>query len=115
MVKTKYTKIEIREIVKGLVNALSEHSIIVDKIIMYGSYAKGNPREHSDIDIAVISPSFKGKKIIEIQGDLARASSKYLAIVEPVGYSTEDYKSARLETMLGEIKRSGKVLYAKTK
>ncbi|MEW6215595.1 MAG: nucleotidyltransferase domain-containing protein [Nitrospirota bacterium] len=111
MVKAKYTTTEIRKVVKALVETLTASKIDVDKIILYGSYAKGTPRDHSDIDIAVISPSFKGKKLLEIQAELAKIFSKYLSIVEPVGYSSEDFQSAEPETLLGEIKRSGKVLY----
>jgi predicted nucleotidyltransferase len=112
MVKAKYTTTEIRKIAKDLVDSLLANKIAVDKIILYGSYAKGNPRDFSDIDIAVISPAFKGKKILDIQAELARVFSKYLSIIEPVGYSSEDFQSAEPETLLGEIKRSGKVLYA---
>jgi|WetSurSiteA1Bulk_404760.scaffolds.fasta_scaffold08276_3 uncharacterized protein len=115
MVKEKYTKSEIKEIIKKLIDSLSANNIVVDKIILYGSYAKGTPREHSDIDIAVISPSFKRRRIIDIQSDLAKASAKYLSVVEPVGYSSDDYKSAKMETLLGEIKKSGKILYSRTK
>jgi len=115
MVKEKYTKSEIKKIIKGLINSLSANNIVVDKIILYGSYAKGTPREHSDIDIAVISPSFKRRRIIDIQSDLAKASSKYLSVVEPVGYSTDDYRYAKMETLIGEIKKSGKILYSRTK
>lgn len=115
MVKEKYSKSEIKKIIKGLVNALSDNNIVVEKIILYGSYAKGKPREHSDIDIAVISPSFKDRRIIDIQSDLAKASAEYLSVVEPVGYSTDDYKSAKMESLIGEIKKSGKILYSKTK
>jgi len=112
MVKTKYTATEIRKIAKELVELLTTNKIIVDRIILYGSYAAGKPREHSDIDIAVISPSFKGKKILEIQERLADVFSKYLSIIEPVGYSSEDFRVSEPETLLGEIKKSGKVLYA---
>jgi predicted nucleotidyltransferase len=66
----------------------------------------------SDVDIAIISPSFKGKKIIEIQEALATALAKYLSIIEPLGYSSEDFRTAEPETLLGEIKKSGKILYA---
>ncbi|MFZ6017563.1 MAG: nucleotidyltransferase domain-containing protein [Nitrospirota bacterium] len=102
-----------QRILKDFQRSLTEksHKIDVDKIILYGSYAKGTPRDHSDIDIAVISPSFKGKKVLEIQAELPKIFSKYLSIVEPVGYSSEDFQSAEPETLLGEIKRSGKVLY----
>jgi predicted nucleotidyltransferase len=54
MVKTKYTAVEIKKIIKSLAETLVANRIAVDKIILYGSYAKGTPRLHSDIDIAVI-------------------------------------------------------------
>ncbi len=112
MVKAKYTTTEIRNITKVLTETLVKNKIAVNKIILYGSYARGTPRAHSDIDIAVISPSFKGKKMIEIQAELAKIFSKYLSIVKIVGYSTEDFRSAEPETFIGEIKRTGKLLYA---
>jgi predicted nucleotidyltransferase len=112
MVKTKYTSTEISEIVRGLLAALAGSNVTVDKVILYGSYAAGRQRDHSDIDIAIISPSFKGKKKLEIQEVLGKALAKYLAVVEPVGYSSEDYETAEAESLLGEIKRSGRILYA---
>lgn len=110
MVKAKYTTTEIRKIAKALAKELERNRIIVDKIILYGSYARGNPHDHSDIDLVVVSPSFRGKKILDIQEELARIFSKYLAIIEPIGYSSQDFQTAEPETLLGEIKRSGKVL-----
>lgn len=86
--------------------------MVVDKLILYGSYAKGSARPFSDIDIAVISPSFQGKNRMDIQAELARIFTNYLAIVEAVGYSSKEYLSAQPETLLGEIKRNGKVLVA---
>ncbi len=110
MVKAQFTSTEIREIAQALSKELEKNKIIVDKIILYGSYARGNPHDHSDIDLAIISPSFKGKKMLDIQEELAGVFSRYLSIIEPLGYSTQDFQSAEPETLLGEIKRSGKVL-----
>ena len=110
MVKAKYTTTEIRKIAKALAKELERNRIIVDKIILYGSYARGNPHDHSDIDLVVVSPSFRGKKILDIQEELARVFSKYLPIIEPIGYSSQDFQTAEPETLLGEIKKSGKVL-----
>jgi uncharacterized protein len=112
MVKAKYTQNEIKKITKELVKQLTVNKVAVERIILYGSYATGKQRKHSDIDIAIISPSFKNKKIIDIQEQLARVFSKYLSIIEPVGYSSEDFHSAEPETLIGEIKKSGKLLYS---
>ncbi len=110
MVKAQFTTTKIKEIAQALSRELEKNKIIVDKIILYGSYARGNPHDHSDIDLVVISPSFKDKKMLDIQEELARIFSKYLSIIEPLEYSTEDFQSAEPETLLGEIKKSGKVL-----
>ncbi len=112
MVKAKYTRTEIEKLIKAVAVELERNRIKVAKIILYGSYAKGNPRDHSDIDIAIISPSFKGKRLLAIQEQLSKALSKYLAVIEPIGYSSEDFQIAAPETLLGEIKRSGKILYS---
>ncbi len=112
MIKAKYTRTEIKKLAKILVAELEKNRIKVAKIILYGSYAKGNPRDHSDIDVAIISPSFKDKRLLTIQEQLSKALSKYLAVIEPVGYSSEDFQIAAPETLLGEIKRSGKILYS---
>jgi predicted nucleotidyltransferase len=112
MVKKKHTATEIRKIVKAMVALLTENNVPVEKMILYGSYANGMPRAYSDIDVAVISPAFRGKKLIETQAELAKILAKYLAMVEPVGYSPDAFRTAEPETMLGEIKRTGKVLFA---
>lgn len=87
--------------------------IKVSKIILYGSYAKGNIRSFSDIDIAVISPDFIGKDRLEIQEMIALASSRggISSAIEPIGFSTKEYKDATPTTFLGEIKKTGRMLY----
>ncbi|PIZ15735.1 nucleotidyltransferase domain-containing protein, partial [Candidatus Desantisbacteria bacterium CG_4_10_14_0_8_um_filter_39_17] len=45
MVKKKVIKI-----IKEFVGAVKKEGIRVDKVILYGSYAKGKEREDSDID-----------------------------------------------------------------
>lgn len=45
-----------REVVNKLINyklLLSKH-FDIDKVVLFGSYAKGNQRENSDIDVAII-------------------------------------------------------------
>jgi len=58
------------------------------------------------------SPNFKGKKMMEVQGTLAGLLGQYLAGAEVIGYSSDEFQSASPETFIGEIKRTGKILYA---
>ncbi len=40
---------------------LLESRFDVSRIILFGSYSKGNPREDSDIDIAVVFPDYDNR------------------------------------------------------
>ena len=49
-------------LIKKYIVRLKENNISVEKVLLFGSYIKGTPREDSDIDIAVISSVFKGDR-----------------------------------------------------
>ncbi len=42
--------------------SLASKEIRINSIYLFGSYAKGNEREESDIDIAIISDEFEGSR-----------------------------------------------------
>lgn len=46
--------------VKRYVNELISIGVPIEKAILFGSFAKGNPHEYSDIDVALVSPNFSG-------------------------------------------------------
>jgi len=50
--------------IEDYIKVLIKNKINPEKIILYGSYAKGKAHQYSDIDIAVISDQF-GKDEIE--------------------------------------------------
>jgi len=56
---------EVREAAKLINNLLKDRNITVDRIIIFGSCAKGNYTEGSDIDIAVISRDFNEKDVFQ--------------------------------------------------
>ena len=41
--------------------SLETRGVRVDRLVLYGSYANGNWREGSDIDVVVISEDFRGR------------------------------------------------------
>jgi uncharacterized protein len=60
------------------------------KIILFGSYAKGNYNEDSDIDIAVILKDFTN--LIDIQVDLMRLRRKIDSRIEPHPFREKDFE-----------------------
>ena len=89
--------------------------ISVHKIILFGSYASGTPKEWSDIDIAVISPEFAGMNYIDrikLLLDCAHNIEYSNPIdIETFGYTPEEYAAADHFDFLGTIKETGKVVY----
>lgn len=56
---------EVNEVAGQIRSFLEVRKIKVDKIVLFGSYIKGNYKKDSDIDIAIISRDFDGKDIFQ--------------------------------------------------
>lgn len=65
--------------------------IPVDKAVLFGSYARGNFDSGSDIDIAIFSDYFQGKRRVDnIAFLLSRAVDIDLDL-EPLAFTNEEY------------------------
>ncbi len=63
------TQEEIKKSIKEIINQDDYYKI--SKVILFGSYARGEAESNSDIDLVVYdSPLFKGMKIYSFIGDL---------------------------------------------
>jgi len=84
--------------------------IRVSRLILFGSYATGETKEGSDIDVAVISDDFKGMNLLqrlETIG-LAFAKAKIMEPIEAIGYTEEEFTSKGKGTFIGdEVKSKG--------
>ena len=84
-----------------------------EKVVLFGSYAYGQPDEGSDVDLLVIMP-FKGKA-----PHLAAAMMTQLRPSFPVDILVRNPETMRYRLFLGdpflnEVMERGKVLYAAT-
>ncbi len=80
----------IQKTVRAYVADLSKQ-IPIGKVIIFGSYAKGNPREFSDVDIAVFSDYFKGMNRVDSLYFLLLKAADYDIDLEPQGFTMDDY------------------------
>jgi predicted nucleotidyltransferase len=108
MVKTRQ---EIERVVLEYIHNIERRGVYVTKVILYGSYAREGANDDSDIDIAVVSPTFSQWDILERQEFLGLSFGHIYAPIEPLGYSTEEYENAQIGSFLYEIKKTGKVIY----
>ena len=99
------------KIIKRFTTALIKKGITVDKIILYGSYAKGKGRPDSDIDVAVVSRDF-GKDRTEEGMLLFRIAGEIDARLEPVPISVKAYENDTWVPLIYEIRTKGIELQA---
>ena len=106
MLKTKAT---LEQIGEEIVHFLSGH-IRVARLIVFGSYAYGRPREDSDFDIAVVSDDLAKMSILERIELFARAALAVDSRVELKGFTEKEFRAPAPGSLLEMIKRRGKVI-----
>lgn len=97
-------KTEVIEILKRYKELLSKH-INFESLILYGSYTRGNQREDSDIDVAVVVDEMSGD-YFETRPILWKISREVDDRIEPLIFEKKHDASGFLE----EVMRSGIVI-----
>ena len=86
-----------------------KNAMPIDRVFLFGSYAKGNADKHSDIDLCFISSSFENQDTIEIVKILFRMTRKYKGMdIQPIIFSMSDLETDN--PFVKEILRTGKEL-----
>ena len=76
--------------VKEYLKELRKHEIKIEKVYLYGSYAKGNYHKDSDIDIIIISKDFSGSRFFDSL-KITRFRRSIDVRIEPTAYKPEDF------------------------
>ncbi len=95
------------EIVKSIKNfrANIQSDIQVKKIILFGSYAKGNFSADSDVDVCIITEQSKNNYLT-----LLKIIPKIIDIdlrIEPVVFSEKEFNASTVFGLLKQIKKYG--------
>ncbi len=99
---------KVRDIIAKYKGRLEERGIRPTKIILYGSYAAGNAREHSDLDLVVVSDDLKDLDLWERLCLLGEARVGINRPMEILGLTEEEFESKGKGTFIGdEVKLKG--------
>jgi predicted nucleotidyltransferase len=99
---------------KGLIRQALDYlarRIRLQRVILFGSHARGEADPWSDVDLAVISPHFARMTHEEIMDLLVEVALTVDPRVEIRPYTPQDLKQARPTNFLGHILATGKVVY----
>ena len=98
----------ILKISNDFVNHMKQSGLPVTQAYLFGSYAKGNFHQDSDIDICIVSDSL-GKDFIDEMVNLRMESLKIDNRIEPIPYSPSDFAD-QYDPLAHEIKTHGILL-----
>ena len=91
-------------------------TINVDKIILFGSYVKGEAHEFSDIDIALVSSELNIKKPTFVHNiAIKKKANFYDPDLQLFAFPKEifDREEGVQSSFIREIKKTGKIIYQK--
>jgi predicted nucleotidyltransferase len=77
----------------------------IEKVYLFGSYAKGKSTDDSDIDVALIFSNLDDTKRFDIQVQLMMLAAKIDSRIEPHPISHNDFDSEN--PFVAEIKKTG--------
>ncbi len=81
---------EVMDKLRRFLNLITKDGIRLEKAILFGSYAKGNPGKWSDLDIALVSKDFSGIGFYDckkINPFIIKVDSR----IEPHPFKSEDF------------------------
>ena len=99
-------KAQIKKIVRAYTEEVSK-DYKISQVILFGSYAKGEARDESDIDLAIVSPDFRNKPEMEILENLSRKAMNVNTSLEVLAFTPEELKSPDSRTLPYQIKKYG--------
>lgn len=81
---TVLTRDEALGLVRKYKQVISPRFDVEPQVYMFGSYSNGTPNKWSDIDVAVILPTFKKNDWLEQSANLWHDVDKVSLLIEPV-------------------------------
>ncbi|MBF0460799.1 MAG: nucleotidyltransferase domain-containing protein [Magnetococcales bacterium] len=98
------------ETVQHYIQVLRDDGIPVDFAVLYGSYARGEATEWSDIDLMVVSPLFEPPKR---RADIVRlwhATMHSDIRIEPVGVGSKQWLEDDGIPLIEIVRREGQII-----
>ena len=94
----------IKNIIKDFIDELQTREMQIEKVFLFGSYAKGHNSEGSDIDVALISKCFSGCRFDD-RHKIAPSIFKIDSRIDPFPFKPEDFNPS--DPLVYEIINSG--------
>ncbi len=98
--------------VRNYLAALASHGITVEHAVVFGSLAKGQANEYSDLDLLVVSPQFDGMKDRGSVNLLWRVAARIDSRIEPIPCGSRQWREDDSSAIIEIARREGEILKA---
>jgi predicted nucleotidyltransferase len=95
----------INRTIKDYIKLIQKKYSDFESVYVFGSYARGNSNQDSDIDLAIIFKDLDDSKRFDVQVQLMLLASQIDTRIEPHPISHNDFHSDN--PFVGEIKKTG--------
>ena len=93
------------ETVRNYARDIEAHGVNLRSVILFGSYAKGTQREHSDIDVALVADEFTGLAFDDQKMFPYVGIKKPYILIETKTYPTDEFLEG--DPFIEEIIKTG--------
>ena len=90
--------------------ALSTFGIHTNRLVLFGSFARGDADEYSDIDLVVIAPEFDGPRELTLVEKLWLATASADNRIEPIPCGEREWETDGSRPILEIARREGVII-----
>ena len=102
-----HQKLRIKKVISDYKIALKNLGINVERAVLFGSFANGNARKDSDIDLIIVSEDFKKMNLRQRLEVLGIAAVRIMQPIEAKGYTLKEINSSSKPKFLSHILKIG--------
>ena len=96
--------------IRRYVSALSTFGIHTNRLVLFGSFARGDANEYSDIDLVVIAPEFDGPRELTLMEKLWLATASTDNRIEPIPCGEREWETDGARPILEIARREGVII-----
>ena len=96
--------------VRRYLSRLPDVGIPVVAGVLYGSFARGEERPDSDIDLLVVSPAFDGAKDSRLVDALWHMTWRVDSRIEPIAVGAREFEEDQASPLIGIARREGLII-----
>lgn len=99
-------------LVRRYLAALPAHGIHARRVVLFGSFARGDANNLSDIDLIVIAPEFDGPREMTLIEKLWEATASADNRIEPIPCGDDEWETDQCRPILEIARREGVIIGA---